>query len=157
LLARYVYFFNAENHKIRNIKVDYEKAIETRKAYINNDKGENIRTEYFDAVGLTKYSEIAYTNKGEFKSRKIFDKAGKLTSGYDYEYTYENGQVTEKKRFSEDELASKTLYKYDENGYKISYSSNYVSSRRTSKKRLYKYNSKGQCVRSLVYEKIKTK
>lgn len=157
LLTRYVYFFNAENHKIRNIKIDYEENEETHKTYFNNEKGENIRTEYFDANGLIKYSEVDYTEKGEFQSRKSFSKDGKLSYAYDYEYLYKNGRVVLKKRFSKGKLASITSYEYDKNGFKISYASHYVSNRRTSKKRLYKYNNEGQCVQSLVYEKIKSK
>lgn len=157
LLARYVYFFDAENYKIRSIKVDYKNDVETRKNYINNEKGENIRTEYFDADGLTKYSEVTYTDTGEFKSRKSFDRNGELSSAYDYEYLYKNGKILEKQRLSKAKLASKTVYEYDDNGFKTSYSSNYVSIRRTSKKRLYNYNEHEQCIQSLVYEKLKTK
>jgi hypothetical protein len=155
LLVRYVYFNDAENFRIRNIKVDYERAIETRKTYFNNETGENIRTEYFDAEGLTKYSEMTYTDNGEYKRWKSFDKDGNMISDYAYQYVYENEKVIEKRRLSEDDLVSLTRYEYDKNGFKISYSSDYVSSRITNKKRLYQYNASGQCVSSLVYELIK--
>ncbi|WP_421920775.1 hypothetical protein [Marinifilum sp.] len=158
LLSRYIYIYSPENLRIKSIKCDYIKNTESRKVYINNDKGENVRIEYFNDNGLSKYTVITYTEKGEYESRLNYNENGLLTSETYYRYIYKNNRIVEKDKYNgANELTLHSIYEYDEKGRKHSYSSKYASSRRKSKKRIYQYNSKGQCVRSLVYESIKTK
>ena len=158
LQKRYIYFYNLDNQKVKSIKCDYKKAKESSKVFTNNCKSEIIRTDYFNENGFQRCMEVVYSDKGEIESRKYFDKDGEITSENKFRYDYQNGRIVKKYKYSgSDQLLTATTYLYDDEGNKISYSSYYVSGSKSNKKRLYQYNSIGQCIASSVYESVKTK
>lgn len=153
LLAVYQYQFNNKNEKTGSLKIDYTRNKKSSKRYYYNDKGQNIKSEYYINKVLVKKVEYEFDKFGNQTKYVAYNANGEQTSLFFTENKYDKKARLRKKykRNGKGVLEKENQYNYNNKSQVISSLTIYHNGKKANSKRVYTFDSKG---RKIGFEKF---
>ncbi|MDQ1770208.1 hypothetical protein GQR60_14655 [Labilibaculum sp. A4] len=153
LITVYEYQFNEKKQKTKSSKIDHLKNKVSSKRYTYDDKGRNIKTEYYSNKTLLKTVKYAFNEFGHQIESTTYNAEGKQTSLFYTENKYDkNGRLSEKyTRDTNGKLVKLNHYDYNKESQRSTSFTYYHSGKRPNSKRIYEYDSNGRKVGFIKY------